>query len=326
MQKWGPGCHFFGHGLDTDIDELEKLLAVEHSSSSSPPVLALFTEFPSNPLLRSADLPRLRALADKYDFLVVVDESIGNFVNVEVLPYADIVVSSLSKIFSGDANVMGGRYVTWPSYLATEFNQLLFSLVLNPAGKHYQELKAHMVASYEDIYFDEDAIYMERNSRDFRRRTPIIDQNTETICDFLRSRSKVGGAPSAVVKEVFYPKWTTRDNYEHCRIKSKRSNGNSHSTSSHEGGFGGLFSLSFTTAASSCAFFDTLSCLKGPSLGTNFTLACPYTILAHFAEIKWATGYGVEESLIRVSVGMEENKALLQCFEAALKAAERTSE
>jgi cystathionine gamma-synthase len=110
LQKWGPGCYFLGHGLDSDIDELEKILEQEHASSpSTPPALALFTEFPSNPLLRSADLPRLRALADKYDFLIVVDETIGNFVNVEVLPYADIVVSSLSKIFSGDANVMGGR-------------------------------------------------------------------------------------------------------------------------------------------------------------------------------------------------------------------------
>jgi cystathionine gamma-synthase len=115
LEKWGPGCHFFGFGLDTDIDELEKILAQELSSSpTTPPVLALFTEFPSNPLLRSANLPRLRALADKYDFLIVVDETIGNFVNVEVLPYADIVVSSLSKIFSGDANVMGGRYIISP--------------------------------------------------------------------------------------------------------------------------------------------------------------------------------------------------------------------
>jgi cystathionine gamma-synthase len=91
------------------LDDLETLLEREASQSTLPPALALFTEFPSNPLLRSADLPRIRALADKYDFLVVVDETIGNFVNVEVLPYADIVVSSLSKIFSGDANVMGGR-------------------------------------------------------------------------------------------------------------------------------------------------------------------------------------------------------------------------
>ena len=71
--------------------------------------MCLITEFPSNPLLRSPNLQRLRDLADKYDFLVIVDETIGNFVNVEVMPYADIVVSSLTKVFSGDANVMGGR-------------------------------------------------------------------------------------------------------------------------------------------------------------------------------------------------------------------------
>ena len=79
--------------------------------------MALFTEFPSNPLLRSPNLPRLRALADKYDFLIVIDETIGNFVNVQVLPYADILVSSLTKVFSGASNVMGGRSVISDRYL-----------------------------------------------------------------------------------------------------------------------------------------------------------------------------------------------------------------
>ena len=58
----------------------------------------------------AANLRRLRELADQYDFLIVIDETIGNFANVGVLPYADVVVSSLSKIFSGAVNVMGGRY------------------------------------------------------------------------------------------------------------------------------------------------------------------------------------------------------------------------
>jgi len=71
--------------------------------------LALFCEFPGNPLLRSPDLVRIRQLADQYGFVVVVDETVGNFINVEVMAFADIVVSSLTKIFSGDANVMGGR-------------------------------------------------------------------------------------------------------------------------------------------------------------------------------------------------------------------------
>ena len=81
---------------------------------SVPPISALFTEFPSNPRLRSPDLLRLRALADKYGFPIIVDETIGNFANVDVLPHVDVIVTSLSKIFSGKANVMGGRCVSGP--------------------------------------------------------------------------------------------------------------------------------------------------------------------------------------------------------------------
>ena len=62
-------------------------------------------------MLRSADLTRLRSLADRYGFALVVDETIGTFVNVEILPAVDIVVSSLTKVFSGDGNVMGGSCV-----------------------------------------------------------------------------------------------------------------------------------------------------------------------------------------------------------------------
>ena len=100
-----------GNGLDSDIDTLENIIEQElREDPSASPILALFTEFPSNPLLRSPNIPRLRALADKYDFLLIIDDTIGNFVNIEALPYADITVSSLSKIFSGCANTMGGRY------------------------------------------------------------------------------------------------------------------------------------------------------------------------------------------------------------------------
>jgi len=103
LEKFGPGCLFYGHGSSEDLDDLEKRL------ENGERYLALFTEFPGNPLLRTPDIRRIKHLADKYDFAVVVDETIGNFLNIHVLPHADILVSSLTKIFSGDSNVMGGR-------------------------------------------------------------------------------------------------------------------------------------------------------------------------------------------------------------------------
>jgi len=80
--------------------------------------------------------------------------------------------------------------------------------------------------------------------------------------------------------------------------------------------------LTFTSHLASHTFFDALSCYKGPSLGTNFTLACPFTILAHYTELEWAAKYGVEEGLVRISVGMEQTSDLLLSFEKALHVAE----
>ncbi|CAE6451286.1 unnamed protein product [Rhizoctonia solani] len=288
LQKWGPGCHFFARGQEDDINELISILQTESIS-------VLYTEFPSNPLLRSTDLPRLRELADKHDFLIAVDETIGNFAGVQVLPYVDMIVSSLSKVFSGSANALGG------------------SLVLNPKGKHYQALKSQLERIYKDSYWAEDAIFMERNSRDFIPRVHTMNQTAEALCDFLRGRSLSAPAPArnTVIKEVYYPKWETRANYDMCKRPSS--------------GFGGLFSITFTTMAASCAFFDSLDCAKGPSLGTNFTLVCPYTILAHYAELDWAETYGVDTGLVRVSVGLEEREDLLSRFMLALEKAEATA-
>ena len=102
LEKWGPGCVFYGHGSLEDLDKLEQ------RCQNGDRFLALFCEFPGNPLLSSPNLERIRSLANRYDFAVVVDETIGNIMNIHILPYADVVVSSLTKVFSGDSNVMGG--------------------------------------------------------------------------------------------------------------------------------------------------------------------------------------------------------------------------
>jgi cystathionine gamma-synthase len=108
LEKWGPGAHFFGVGHEHDIKELIELLRI--SRDAGTPIRAVWCEFPSNPLLRSPPLARLRALADEYGFLIAIDDTIGSFDNVDVLPFVDIILTSLSKVFSGTANVLGGRY------------------------------------------------------------------------------------------------------------------------------------------------------------------------------------------------------------------------
>lgn len=157
---------------------------------------------------------------------------------------------------------------------------------------------------------------MEKNSRDLPSRLRVTDANAEAVCDLLRSSSIAGGASpeASVIREVFYPKWTTRERYDSCRSSEGKASG----------GFGSLCSVIFTSTAASHAFYDSLLCYKGPSLGTNFTLVCPYTLLGHFNELEWASGYGVEENLVRISVGMEDRDALLQSILSSLTIAEQT--
>jgi len=74
------GSHFFGFGHAQDIVDLEALLRRPGTR-----IKALFTEFPSNPLLRCPDLRTLTRLAQEFDFILVVDDTIATYATVDLL-------------------------------------------------------------------------------------------------------------------------------------------------------------------------------------------------------------------------------------------------
>lgn len=274
LRKFGPGCFFLGFGDDESLDDMEQKL-----ESGEMDILGLFCECPSNPLLKTPNLKRIRALADKYHFAVVVDETVGNLLNISVLQYADMVVSSLTKVFSGDSNVMGG------------------SLILNPSSSQYLELKAYFNDNFEDTYWAEDALYLERNSRDFEIRSKKINHNAAAVVELLQA--------SPLIRDVFYPSISDTKKY-YDELKAP------------EGGYGGLISLVFHKPEHAITFFDAIQLHKGPSLGTNFSLACPYAVLAHYQELDEVEKWGVDRNLIRISVGLEDQTELLDILQAGL--------
>ncbi|CAK9438836.1 uncharacterized protein LODBEIA_P30600 [Lodderomyces beijingensis] len=274
LRKFGPGVHFLGLGDDESLEKLEKDL-----EGGGLSIMALFCECPSNPLLKTPNLKKIKELGDKYGFAIVVDETVGNFFNIRVLPYADMVASSLTKVFSGDSNVLAG------------------SLVLNPLSKFYPKLKRFFDTEYEDLLWCEDALWLERNSRDFVERVHRIDRTSEKVVDLLSACPKIS--------QVYYPKTSpTRHYYD--EIKNQ------------DGGYGGLISILFHDSKDAIKFFDAVDLHKGPSLGTNFTLACPYAILAHYQELDEIQEWGVDRNLIRISIGLEEDEDLLNRLEVAL--------
>lgn len=276
LRKFGPGCVFYGFGDDESLDKMETAL-----ESGELDIMGLFCECPSNPLLKTPNLKRIRALADKYKFAVVVDETVGNLLNISVMQYADMVVSSLTKVFSGDSNVMGG------------------TLILNPLTPMYGQLKKYFDENYEDTYWAEDALYLERNSRDFVERSKRINENAAEVVKLLLS--------SPLISEVIYPSLVESKKYYD-------------SMKTPDGGYGGLISFVFKKPADAVTFFNTIKLYKGPSLGTNFTLACPYAVLAHYQELDEVEKWGVDRNLIRISVGLEDQDELLGVLQSSLDA------
>ena len=61
------------------------------------------------------------------------------------------------------------------------------SSILNPQSRYYHQLRRTMIDEYEDNYWPEDAIYLERNSRDFVSRIDRINKNAEAICEVLKA-------------------------------------------------------------------------------------------------------------------------------------------
>ena len=272
QQRWGAGVHFFPDGSKTDLEQLSAIL-------DRHPILGLICEFPGNPLLKSPDLKSLAELAQQHQFPLVVDDTIGALLNVDVFPAADIVATSLTKYFSGTGDVMGG------------------CLILNPALPHYQKLREVLDELHQDLLFAEDAVALEQNSRDYAARVKRINQTTETVCEALRAHPHV--------ERVDYPKYRTAENYEAWMRPG--------------GGYGGLFSLQLHDESKRAPqFFDRLTISKGPNLGTNFSLCCPYTILAHYNELDFAESCGISRYLIRVSIGLEDPQWLLHRFVSAL--------
>ncbi|KAF4472873.1 PLP-dependent transferase [Fusarium albosuccineum] len=293
LMKYGNGLQFFPNV--SDVDALERYLREEKAKGR--PVLSLWTECPSNPLLFTPNLIRLRHLADELGFTLVVDETIGGFCNVDVLPVADIIVTSLTKLFSGHADVMGG------------------SVVLNPSSRIYDDFKHQFDQVYVDDLYISDAKILRHNSEDYLQRATIVNDNAKMLTDWLYKRSKI---EQGSVKHVFYPTTThsgARGNYD-ILMRAP--------TVDFRPGYGCLFSVELKSQKSAVAFYDNLHVYHGPHLGAHRTIALGYTYLIYNGDKELEMGdMGLSTAQIRISVGLEDSGTLLNVFKYAVMKADQ---
>ena len=83
--------------------------------------------------------------------------------------------------------------------------------------------------------------------------------------------------------------------------------------------FPGLLSVVFDKELD--FYYDKLQLAKGPSLGTEFTLAMPYVYLAHYEYLKTNDGnqkllaLGINPNILRLSIGIEPVEKIISAFE-----------
>ena len=96
------------------VSDVRDLAAVERLLATGT-IAGVFTEVPNNPQLETADIPALRALCDKHGAKLLLDPSSVGLASVDVLPFADIVVSSLTKYAGSEGDVMAGVIAVHPA-------------------------------------------------------------------------------------------------------------------------------------------------------------------------------------------------------------------
>ena len=240
-----------------------------------------FCEIPGNPMLGSADLSQIGPLLRQKGVPLVIDDVVATPINIDLTPYADLITTSLTKYASGSGDVMGG------------------ALICVPASPLYTELKQLIHADYEDVLWYEDADVMAQRISSFSRRMKRHNENGLYLAQQLRVHP--------AIERVWYPKWECSAAYESVRRA--------------EGGWGSLVTFITKNAQkTSAAVYDKLEICKGPSLGTDFTLACPFVLLAHYTELDWAESCGIPRQLIRISVGLEDPEELWPRIKRSLDA------
>ena len=273
QERFGNGVVYLNDASGESFDEaLQRIRAGEFAG--------VFSEVPSNPLLRTIDVARVSEACRSSRTPLVIDDSAAGALNVDVLQWADVVTSSLTKWISGVGDVMAG------------------SATVRVDSPHVEDLVEGISADALEcapLYIG-DAEVLLSNLKGYAKRNATVNRNALAVVDFLNNHPAVAS--------VWHPSLVQTSHFDAIKRKG--------------GGYGGLLSIVLAQPKKTPKVYDALRLCKGPSFGTPFTLICPYTLLAHYNELGWTEDCGVPTNLLRISVGQEPVETIIQAFKNAL--------
>jgi cystathionine gamma-synthase len=150
-----------------DLDALRRLFAQRGSQ-----IAGIVTEVPTNPLIQTSDLGAIRELCHRHEAIFIVDPTIASPVNIDVLPYADVAVSSLTKYTASEGDVLAG------------------AVVVNPHSRWAAEFRRLIPGELEPVY-TRDLARLAAQIVDFEPLIARSNQTTPAVVDFLLNHPRV---------------------------------------------------------------------------------------------------------------------------------------
>lgn len=243
----------------------------------------IITETITNPLNDVPDLEAITALAQKHKIPVIVDNTFATPSHCNPLDLGvDYVLHSTTKFFNGKNDHAGGVILLNDSAAAVKI-------------KEYQQRWENELSSLES------AVLWER-LQDFEERMARFQKNAIQVAEFLQ--------PHPGIERLYFHSFPSHRSY-HVSQRILNGSGSVMSFTLKRPGLEGLRQ-----------FYDAplQHILKAPSLGSNQTILCPYTLLAHYHESdEFLEELGLSRYLIRLSVGCEDNiKPVMDSLDQAL--------
>jgi cystathionine gamma-synthase len=247
----------------------------------------VWLETPSNPLLRVVDIAAISAASHDVDALVVVDNTfLSPILQQPLLLGADIVMHSTTKYINGHSDVVGGVVVAKDPQLG----ELL----------HWWSNTLGLTGSAFDSYL---AL---RGLRTLPIRIKEHQANAQRVLEVLTN--------SNAVDKVYYPGLTDHPGHDIAAKQQK--------------GFGAMLSFELKGGeVELVAFLAQLSVFSlAESLGgVESLVAVPATMTHRAMEPEARAEAGVKDTLIRLSVGIEDADDLVADIKAGLAAASAAS-